>query len=69
MRALIFELGSFRVVHICACTMANTTQIDLFCNDQIGVRPTIESSQQQLLPGRAGAAALGHNRKIALTTG
>ncbi len=43
-----------------ACTMANTTQIDLFYKGLIGVRPAIRPSQQQLLAGVASAAALGH---------
>ena len=43
-----------------ACTMANTTQIDLFYKGLIGVRPAIRPSQQQLLAGFASAAALGH---------
>jgi len=43
-----------------ACTMANTTQIDLFYKGLIGVRPAIRPSQQQLLAGIASAAALGH---------
>lgn len=44
--------------------MANTTQIDLFCNGLIGVRPAIEPSQQQLLAGMVSAAALGHTAVI-----
>ena len=47
-----------------ACTTANTTQIDLFCNGLIGVRPVIEPSQQQLLAGMIGAAALGYTTVI-----
>ncbi len=43
-----------------ACTMANTTQIDLFYKGLIGVGPAIRPSQQQLLAGVASAAALGH---------
>lgn len=50
-----------------ACTMANTMQIDLFCNDLIGVRPAIQPPQQQLLAGMVSAAALGHAR-IAATS-
>ena len=47
-----------------ACTTANTTQIDLFCNGLIGVRPVTEPSQQQLLVGMISAAALGHTTVI-----
>ena len=42
--------------------MANTTQIDLFCNDLIGVRPAIQPPQQQLLAGMVSAATLGHRK-------
>lgn len=44
--------------------MANTTQIDLFCNGLIGVRPVIEPSQKQLLAWMVSAAALGHTTVI-----
>lgn len=47
-----------------ACTMANTTQIDLFCNGLIGMKPAIKPSQQQLLAGMVSAAALGHTTVI-----
>ena len=47
-----------------ACTMANTTQIGLFCNGFIEVRPAIKPSQQQLLAGMVSAAALGHTTVI-----
>ena len=47
-----------------ACTMANTTQIDLFCNGLVGARPAIEPSQQQLLAGMVSAAPLGHTTVI-----
>ncbi|MCJ1424468.1 hypothetical protein MMC29_002356 [Sticta canariensis] len=43
-----------------ACIMANTTQIELFCDSLTTVRPAIKPSQQQLLSGIVTAAALGH---------